>query len=62
VRGFERRVLIDAPTLPSWLEWLRIENLKVGDSSISLILRRGADGAATEILESHGEVTVEVKK
>lgn len=52
VIGFERRVLFEAPALPGWLQWLRIENLKVGDSSISLILRRTDDGAAvTDISE-----------
>ena len=62
VRGFERQVLIDSPTIPSWLEWLRIENLKVGDESISLMLRRGDNGAAaTEVLETRSSVTVEVK-
>ena len=63
VIGFERRVLFEAPALPGWLQWLRIENLKVGDSSISLILRRTDDGAAvTDISERRGAVTVEVKK
>jgi glycogen debranching enzyme len=63
VMGFERRVLIDSPTIPPWLEWLRIDGLKVGDGSISLILKRTADGAAmTEVVERSGSVTVEVKK
>lgn len=64
VMGFERRVLIDdSPTLPSWLEWLRIENLKVGDGSISLFLRRTEDDVVvTEISERRGPVTVEFRK
>jgi len=63
VMGFERRVLIDSPTIPTWLEWLRIEDLKAGDGSISLIVRRTGNGAAAiEILEKSGSVTVEVKE
>ena len=64
VMGFERRVLIDnSPTLPSWLEWLRIEDLKVGDSSVSLLLRRTEDDAVvTEVSERRGPVTVEFRK
>ncbi|MGH7933391.1 MAG: amylo-alpha-1,6-glucosidase, partial [Candidatus Binataceae bacterium] len=63
VVGFERRVLIDSPVIPPWLEWLRIEDLKVGDGSISLILRRTGTGTAVaEILERNGPVTVEVRK
>ncbi len=62
VSGFDRRVVIDSPTIPSWLEWLRIEELKVGDNcSISLMLRRAGKGVTTEILEQNGPVTVEVK-
>ena len=62
VMGFERRVLIDSPSIPSWLEWLRIEDLKVGDSSISVIFRRTENGSTIEVLEKSGPVTVEVKK
>src|SRR6185437_527902 len=64
VWGFERRVLIDAsPALPSWLKWLRIEDLKAGDSSISLFLRRTEDDAVvTEISGRRGPVTVEFRK
>ena len=63
VMGFERRVLIDSPSIPPWLEWLRIEHLKVGDGSVSLLLRRATDGVATaEVLEKHGSITVEVEK
>jgi glycogen debranching enzyme len=61
VMGFERRILIESPTIPPWLEWLRIEDLKVGDGSMSLILRRTDSGAAvTEILERRGSVTVDI--
>ncbi len=61
VMGFERRVSIESPTLPPWLEWLRIEDLKVGEGSISLILKRTDSGAVVpEILERRGAVTVEV--
>jgi glycogen debranching enzyme len=63
VFGFERRVLIDSPTIPAWLEWLRIEDLKVGeDSCVSLIVRRTDTGATAEVLEKGGPVTVEIRK
>ena len=63
VMGFDRRVVIDSPMIPTWLEWLRIEDLKVGDGSISLIVRRTGNGAATtQILEKSGSVTVEVNE
>ncbi len=63
VMGFEGRVSIDSPTIPPWLEWLRIEDLKVGDSSVSLFPRRAGDGdVVTEVFERKGSVTVQVKR
>ena len=55
------------PTIPPWLDWLRIEDLKVGDSkwdsSISLLPRRADDGdVVTGILERKGFVVVEFKR
>jgi glycogen debranching enzyme len=62
VSGRERRLTMNSPAIPSWLDWLRVDNLQVGDGSASLMLRRAASGAsATEILEKSGPVTVEVK-
>ena len=62
VMGFQRRVLLDSPAMPPWLEWLRIDNLKVGDDTVSLILRRAFDGAlTTEILENRGSISVEIR-
>jgi hypothetical protein len=63
VMGFDGQVLFDSPTLPPWLDWLQIEGLRVGDGSISLKLRRSANGmAVTEILEKNDKVAVEVRK
>ena len=63
VMGFERRVVIDSPAFPPWLEWLRLDNLKVGDGSVSLISRRTPQGSAmTEIIEKRGSASVEIKK
>jgi glycogen debranching enzyme len=60
VRGFDRKLVIDLPVMPEWLDWLKIENLKVNDSAVSLIARRNGSGASIEVLEKRGEVTVEV--
>jgi glycogen debranching enzyme len=61
VRGFEQRVVIDSPKIPAWLDWLRIEDLKVGDSFVSLFLRCTEDKVITEVLDKRGSVTVEVR-
>jgi glycogen debranching enzyme len=62
VKGFERKLVIDSPAMPDWLDWLKIENLKVGDGAVSLIVRRAAEGPSIGIIERTGDVTVEVLK
>ena len=60
VFGFERRVVFDTHLLPSWLDWLSIDDLRVGDGRISFVLRRFPNGAAIEVKEKSGGVRVEV--
>jgi glycogen debranching enzyme len=63
VIGCEQRLIIDSPVIPAWLDWLRIEDLKVGAASVSLLLRRTEKGpAAAEILRKTGSVKVELRK
>jgi glycogen debranching enzyme len=62
VMGFERRLVLDSPSLPSWLDWLRIENMPVGDGTVSFDVRRTANVAAIEVTEKRGPVLVEVLK
>jgi len=60
VLGFERRVVFDTHLIPAWLDWLSIDGLKVGDGSVSFVLRRSPNGAAIEVKEKSGGVRVEV--
>ena len=60
VLGFERRVVFDTPVLPTWLDWLSIDGLKVGDGRVSFVMRRSPNGAAIEVKEKTGGVRVEV--
>jgi len=63
VLGFDRRLIMDSPVIAPWLDWLRIEKLKVGEAAVSLAVRRAPTGAAmTEVLEKRGSVSVEVRK
>ena len=60
VRGFDHRLVIDSPVMPEWLDWLKIENLRVGEGAVSLLLRRSAQAPKVEILETRGPVAVEI--
>ncbi len=62
VRGVERRIVMRSPMIPDWLEWIRFDDLRLGESSISFMARRGRRGASIEVLEKHGPATVEVHK
>jgi glycogen debranching enzyme len=61
VKGFERKLIIESPAMPDWLDWIRIENLRVGDGAVSFLVRRTMEVPAVEILEKRGAVTVELK-
>jgi glycogen debranching enzyme len=62
VRGFERKLVIDSPAMPDWLDWLKIENLKVGDGEVSLMMRRTPEGPSLSIIERRGNVSIEMIK
>jgi glycogen debranching enzyme len=60
VDGASKRVTIESPAIPHWLEWLKLENLRVGSESASLLMRRTDGAVAVEVLEKHHSITVEV--
>jgi glycogen debranching enzyme len=60
VDGFERRVAFGTHLIPSWLDWMSIDGLKVGDGRISFVLRRSQSGAAIEVKEKSSGVSVEL--
>ena len=60
VLGLERRVVFDAHRIPSWLDWLSIDGLRVGSGRISFVLRRCPSGTAIEVKEKSGGVRVEL--
>jgi glycogen debranching enzyme len=48
------------PILPKFLPWIRIENLRVGDASVDLMLRRHPKDVSINVLRSEGDVGVAV--
>jgi hypothetical protein len=62
VMGFDRKLVIDSPAMPDWLDWLKIEHLKVGDGEVSFIMRRTPESASIGMIERRGNVSVEVLK
>jgi glycogen debranching enzyme len=58
IRASERVIRFCNPTLPPNLDEVTIENLRVADASVNLLIRRHQEGIAVEVLRREGEVEV----
>ena len=62
ILAFENRVSIDTPMLPKWLEWIKVEDLKVGKGTVSLNFQRlPSSAAAVEVLDRKGDVEINIR-
>lgn len=57
-RAAENVLTINMPFLPPWLDWVELRNLRVGDSTISLIFRREGEMTGFSLLAKDGSVRV----
>ncbi len=62
VEADQARVVLERPQLPSWLERLRIRNLRVGDERVDIALHRYPEDVALTVERRTGEVDVVVLK
>ena len=46
------------PCLPSNLDEVRIENLKVGDAVADLLISRGESFVTVDVLRKHGDIEI----
>ena len=58
VRARERQVCFSKPAIPPSLHEVRIENLRVADAEVDLLIQRSKDGVALEVLRKKGEVEI----
>jgi glycogen debranching enzyme len=58
VRAPERQICFDHPVLPSGLDEVHIENLKVVDASVDLLVHRHHGGVDVEVLRRRGEIEI----
>lgn len=54
------RLTLRKPFLPSWLQRVELKNLRVGDSTLDLMVTRGREHAAVEVTERRGSVELVV--
>jgi glycogen debranching enzyme len=58
LRAPERQLCFSNPLLPEGLEEVKIENLRLVDASVDLLVRRYKEGAAVEILRKQGPIEI----
>jgi hypothetical protein len=60
VDASNRCVRLRSPRLPAFVDWLRIERLRVGDAQVDLLLQRYRDSVGVDITQRTGDVEVSV--
>jgi glycogen debranching enzyme len=58
VRATERQICFDHPILPPDLDEVQIENLKLLDASVDLLIHRHGESVDVEVLRRRGEVEI----
>jgi glycogen debranching enzyme len=58
VRATERQIVFDHPILPPDLDEVQIENLKLLDASVDLLIHRHGESVDVEVLRRRGEVEI----
>src|SRR5688572_5979396 len=53
-------VVLRRPRLPQFIDWLRVSDLRVGESCVDLMLRRHDSSVAVNLLRREGDAEVEV--
>jgi hypothetical protein len=57
-RADENLLTVNHPQLPVWLNTVELQNLRVGDSRITLLFRRDGDITGFSLLHREGDVRV----
>jgi glycogen debranching enzyme len=56
------RLTSHSPVLPDWLDWLEVRGLRVHNSVVDLLLSRGRQGAALEVVGRQGDAEIVVRR
>jgi glycogen debranching enzyme len=57
-RAHENLLTVNLPHLPSWLNTVEVRNLKVGNSSVSMVFRREGEITSFSLLSREGDLRV----
>jgi glycogen debranching enzyme len=59
--GFARRLHVQRPRLPEWLEWVALRGLRVGQAEVDLEYRRSEHGTLVAVTRKQGDLLVSVE-
>jgi glycogen debranching enzyme len=59
IHGAEERIRFSGPTLPEFLQEIRIENLRVGKATVDLLLQRHPQDVSIRVLRMEGQIIIE---
>jgi len=58
----DNRINLIHPVLPPWLDWVEIRDLRLGESRLDLVVSRGSQTAAVELLSRRGNAELVVRR
>jgi glycogen debranching enzyme len=58
----ENRLTLNQPVLPPWLDWIAVRGLRLRQSSLDILVSRGRQQAAVELLARRGDAELVVKR
>ena len=59
IHGADERIRFSGPTLPEFLQEVRIENLRVGRATLDLLLQRHPQDVSIRVLRMDGQIVIE---
>ncbi len=59
IHGAEERIRLSNPALPEFLQQVRIENLRVGNAVVDLVLQRHPQDVSVRVARMEGQVVIE---
>ncbi len=54
----ERQIRFTRPILPAWLGEVRLANLRLGEASVDLLVRRGGNDVAVSVVRRDGPAEI----
>ena len=54
----DKRITFRRGVLPPWLQWIRLEGLRVGDATVDLLLKRHENDLGVRVLRRSGDVEI----